>query len=307
MNRQVGGALLWVASCAALADVHYLNPWEGLRDYDKNPAFVGREPATVKQLKTLIGTTKPSSKPCAVGNVQVQKDWVLPLESNICQPGRFKELLSLVAKLAPDLRKNTTLQLNSLDDSGVPALIVGHYDIHQDPAVEAPGYPFLSLWRLRFTGDGYEAPHAGGFLNGTFHDSRPFGTDGKRRVVFVKHPSCVECEPNVYLSALDFDGRKEDVTAFEFTYATAHDGFGTTIEYALPGHGHSVDASVETRSVPASQQGPHLLQSFKMEEGQGQPDEWWAFTCVGYRCDYQMHTGEPPAEFLKLWNKAKKL
>jgi len=308
MNRQLAAAALALISATASAAVHYLNPWEGLRDYDKRPAFTNRDRETIKQLAATVSSTKMASKSCKVGDVKVSKDWAVPLRSNICEPGQFKALLNLVTRLAPDLRDNTILQLAALSTSGPPALIVGHYDINQDPQVPvADGYPFLSLWRLRFTADGYDAPHASGFLNGAIHDVRPFGTNTQRKIVFVKHVNCIACEPTTYLTAIDFDAEVADAKAFEFSYAKAHDGFDSTIEYALPGHGHTIDAKVETRSLPASAKGPHLLQSFTMEQGENRPDEWWTFTCKDFRCDYQMYAGQPPADFKKLWDKGRKL
>lgn len=308
MNRQLTAAALALVSVTASAEVHYLNPWEGLRDYDKRPAFTSRDLETIKQLSASVIGTRMSSKTCKVGAVKVSNDWTLPLRSNICEPGQFKALLNLVTTLAPDLRDNTTLQLAALSTSGPPALIVGHYDINQDPQVPAAGgYPFLSLWRLRFTAEGYDAPHVGGFLNGTIHDVRLFGTNTQRRIVFVKHVNCIACEPTTYLTAVDFDAEVTDAKAFEFTYAKAHDGFDPTIEYALPGLGHTIDAKVETRTLPASAKGPHLLQSFIMKKGEDRPDEWWTFTCKAFRCDYQMYTGQRPAEFKKLWDMGRKL
>lgn len=306
MNRLAFAALAFV-SVTSSAEIHYLNPWAGLRDYDKTPAFTNRDPDTIKQLKSAIRDAKIAPKDCKIGEVKVQKDWMVPLQSNVCEPARFKQLLSLVVRLAPDLRTNTTLQLAALRDSESPALIVAHYDISQDPQVTGGGYPFLSLWRLRFTDNGYVAPHAGGFLNGKIHEIRSFGTKERSKVLFVRHVNCIECEPTVYLTPIDFDGNPSDVRAFEFTYADAHDGFDPTIEYVLPGMGHTVDAKVETRTLPPSTSGPHLLQSFKMEKGETHPDEWWIFTCREYRCDYQMHTGKPPPDFQKLWNRARRL
>jgi len=308
MNRQLVAAALALVSVTASAEVHYLNPWEGLRDYDKRPAFTNRDPETIKRLSATVSSTRMSSKTCKVGDMKVSKGWTVPLRSNICEPGQFKALLNLVITLAPDLRDNTTLQLAALSTSGPPALIVGHYDINQDPQVPAAdGYPFLSLWRLRFTAEGYDAPHAGGFLNGTIHDVRLFGANTQRKMVFVEHVNCIACEPTTYLTAIDFDAEAADAKSFEFNYAESHDGFGPTIEYVLPGMGHTIDAKVETRTLPPSIKGPHLLQSFTMEEGEARPNEWWVFTCRDFRCDYQMYTGEPPPNFRKLWDKARKL
>ena len=119
----------------------------------------------------------------------------------------------------------------------------------------------------------------------------------------MKHASCIECEPTLYLTALDFDAG-DDTRAYNFTYNENHEGFNPTIQYDLPGMGHSVDAKVETRILPPSDNGPHLLQFFDMEEG---PGEWWSFTCINYRCDYQMQLNKPTDDFIRLWNKAKKL
>jgi hypothetical protein len=49
-----------------------------------------------------------------------------------------------------------------------------------------------------------------------------------------------------------------------------------------------------------SNTGPQLLQFFDMEEG---PDEWWAFTCKDYKCDYQLYKNTAPDNFKKLWAK----
>ena len=307
MKKRLTAFALSLFSAATSAEVHYLNPWEGLRDYDKRPAFINRDPETIQQLSAAVSNTKLSSKACKVGEVIVWKDWTVPLNSNVCDPAQFKTMLNLVAKLAPDLRDNTTLELVALNSSDPPALIVSHYDINQDPKVPGDGYPFLSLWRLRFKDRGYDAPHAGGFLNGKLHDVRLFGTNTQRKMVFVEHVNCIECEPTTYLSAIDFDAEATDAKAFEFTYAKSHDGFDPTIEYALPGQGHTIDANVETRTLPPSIKGPHLLQSFTMKEGEARPDEWWLFTCKDYRCDYQIYTGKPPPEFRKLWDRARRL
>ncbi len=287
--------------------VQYLDPWAGLRDYDKQPAFINHDLATIQQLRTAVNGAKLNARPCKVGKVRVWSDWDIPLTSNVCDPAQFKAILNLVVKLAPDLRNNTTFELVALNSSGSPALIVSHYDIHKEPQDPGDGYPFLALWRLRFTNDSYTARHAGGFLNGKIHDVRLFGSEKLRKIVFVEHVNCIECEPTTYLTAVDFDAEAVDAKAFEFTYAESHDAFEATIEYELPGMGHTIDAKVETRTLPPSVNGPHLLQSFVMEEGENRPNEWWAFTCQNFRCDYQMHTGKPSPEFRKLWNKARRL
>src|SRR5256885_2382358 len=84
MNRQLTAAALALVSVTASAEVHYLNPWEGLRDYDKRPAFTNRDPETIKRLSATVNSTRVSSKTCKVGGMKVSKDWTVPLRSNIC-------------------------------------------------------------------------------------------------------------------------------------------------------------------------------------------------------------------------------
>lgn len=124
-------------------------------------------------------------------------------------------------------------------------MIVGYIDISKDDSK----YPFQSLWRLNLVQGLYKAYYAGPFLNGTLHAIRPFGNTSNKKTVFVKHASCIECEPAIYLTALVFDAGN-DARACEFAYNVKHEGFNPTIEYELPGMGHTVDAKVETLLLP---------------------------------------------------------
>lgn len=51
---------------------------------------------------------------------------------------------------------------------------------------------------------------------------------------------------------------------------------------------------------------PHLLQSFRMEPGEG-PDVWWSFTCKGYKCDYRLEKKGALSPELQGWSQAGKL
>jgi len=280
--------------------VQYVDYYKGLPNYDEQPAFIKDNQKAAYALHAALAKVNVSSRQCKVGVVNVWKDWKLALKSNICDARTFKALRGLVSQLAPGLRSDrTTLWLTDLGANSNPDLIVGHIDLSQDQ------YPHLSLWRLRLENGAFKALYAGPFLDGEIYAVRPFGANPKRKIVFVKHVSCIECEPITYLTGIDFDA-DNDARPFAFTYSEAHGGFESTIEYALPGMGHTVDAKVETRTLPPSVNGPHLLQFFKMDKGEG-PDEWWAFTCKDYRCDYEMYKKAPPAKFFGLWKRAKRL
>lgn len=285
--------------------------YNSLPNYDKDTPFTNHDKNQHSKLKQALAKAKPTDKECKAGSVLVWKapmyqgdtsgkDWRVDLPSNICESKELANIKKLVVSLAPTLSiDNMTAWIYDIDGNHEHDLIVGYIDVSKDESK----YPYLSLWRLKLEQEQYKAYYAGPFLNGTFHAIRPFGNKPKSKTIFVKHASCVECEPTIYLTAIDFD-TGTDVRAYDFTYNEKHEGFDPTIEYELPGMGHTVEAKVETRILPPSATGPHLLQFFDMEEG---PDEWWAFTCNDYRCDYQLYKNTPPDNFKKLWDMGKRL
>jgi hypothetical protein len=284
--------------------------YNSIPNYDKNTPFTNTDKTQHAKLKQTLADTNPSDKECKAGSVLVWKapkytedtsgkDWRVDLSTNICDSKKLLNVKQLIVKLAPTLSiNNMTAWLYDIDGDHKNDLIVGYIDISKESE-----YPFLSLWRLKLEQGLYKAYYAGPFLNGSFYALCAFGNKSKNKIVFVKHASCIECEATIYLTALDFDAGS-DVHPYEFTYNEKHKEFDPTIEYELPGMGHTVDAKVETRILPPSDEGPHLLQFFDMEEG---PDEWWAFTCKDYKCDYQLYKNKPPDNFKKLWNRAKHL
>ena len=285
--------------------VRYIELYKGLPDYDKEPVFTVVAPSEHKNLQLGMTGVQPHTGQCKMGDLGI---WIgeglnIDITSNICDNNSFHKIRALVKNLAPRLDlSRITLFATNIDKNNDPDLLVGYFDIANDN--DAP-YPYLSIWRLKFKNGMYKAIYAGPFLNGKFHAARVFGTIKGRKIVFVQHLSCLECEPIVYLTAIDFDAR-DDAQAYEFTYADNHMNFTPTIEYELPGMGHTIDAKVETRVLPPSEGGPHLLQLFDVTEGEG-VDEWWAFTCKGYRCDYKIYKDKAPPEFIILWEKAKRL
>lgn len=310
---QIAVIILFMLHSIANAKIRYAvdEAYNSLPNYDKNTPFTKTDKTQHSKLEQALAHTKPSDKECKAGSVLVWeapiypgdtsgKDWRVDLSTNICDSKKLVNLKKLLVGLAPTLSiDNMTAWLYDIDGDGKNDLIVGYIDVSKDQSK----YPYLSLWRLKLEQGLYKPYYAGPFLNGTFHAIRPFASKSKNNTVFVKHASCIECEPTIFLTALDFNAGS-DVRAYEFTYNEKHEGFNPTMEYELPGMGHTVDAKVETRTLPPSNTGPHLLQFFDMEEG---PDEWWAFTCKNYKCDYQLYENAAPGNFKKLWDKARRL
>jgi hypothetical protein len=308
---------VWIiAGCLSLTTAHAVryaveDAYNSLPNYDKEPVFTNIDKRQHERLENAIANITPSIKECRAGSVLVWKapkypgdtsgqDWRKDLTTNICDPKKLDSIRKLIGNLAPSLNlSNMTVWLTNLDDANKSDLIVGYIDISKGDIK----YPYLSLWRLKLENGVYRAIYAGPFLDGTLYAIRNFGDNLKHKAVFIKYVSCIECEPWVYLIAIDFDTDK-DAHPYEFTYdVNKHEEFDPSIEYELPGMGHSVDAKVETRVLPASLEGPHLLQFYKMEEGED-PNESWAFTCKNYKCDFQLYKGKMPSKFEKLWSKA---
>jgi hypothetical protein len=310
---QIVIVIIFLLHGSANAKIRYAveEAYNSLPNYDKDTPFKQTDKTQHDKLKRAIAETKPSDKECKAGSVLVRKaplypddtsgkDWYVDLSTNICDSKKLLNIKQLIGNLAPSLSvNNLTAWLYDIDGDHKNDLIVGYIDISKDEFK----YPFLSLWRLKLEHGLYKTYYAGPFLNGTIHAVCPFGNKSKKKTVFVKHASCIECEPIIYLTALDFDAGT-DARAYEFTYNEKHEGFSPTIEYELPGMGHTVEAKVETRILPPSGLGPHLLQFFDMAEG---PNEWWSFTCKDYKCDYQLYKNTAPSNFKRLWNKAKRL
>jgi hypothetical protein len=276
-------------------------PNRGLPDYGAQSPFRGADAARRDELKERIAGSHAAEKDCTVGAVAVPNMERVPLSSNLCDNAEFGRLRDLVAGLAPDLKKeNLTFWKVNLGP-GRPGLLLGHIDISKDDPFH---YPYLSLWFIPADDPG-SAAYGGSYLAGQLLAMVAFGPDAGQTQVFVKHQSCIECEPWIYLTVVDFS-LPAAANPFQFTYNDDHRHFDTTIEYELPGMGHSVDAKVESR-IPAAHDanGPHLLQHYKFKDAT--KDEWWVFVCRELKCDYQLFERELPDRYRKSWQTARKL
>jgi hypothetical protein len=279
--------------------VRYKPYYQGIPDYEKMTVFLAEPASAHAKLREELIKAPVTPNLCVKGSV---KATVVPpheLRTNICDPTAYSAIKSLLARLAPSLDgKRWTFRKVDLDIDGEPELIVEYIDLIGDADVKDP---YLSLWHLSHNGTAYRPTYAGPFLVGSIHAQMAFGQVDKRQIVFVRHSSCTECHPWVYLTAVDFF--RLNGAAFEFTYDKDHKSFKYDIEYVLPGKGHSVDAKVETRTLPATPGGPHLMQEFRLDDGK---TEWWVFRCANLKCDYEMYD-ELPSKYRALWRSGTKL
>jgi hypothetical protein len=281
--------------------VEYKKYYEGIPDYEKVSPFVKNTEALHKELREILLKTTVDTKDCNKGTINVPGLTLYILKSNICESSDFLKIKSIIKKLAPSLDEaKLTFWRTDIIGGKEPELLIGFIDLIGDENVKDP---YLSLWLLKYDGTKYNAIHAGPFLYGQLHYIGQFGQDSSRKMVFIKHMSCTECHPWVYLTIVDFlKGSNGD--AFSFTYLENHKDFSYRIEYILPGMGHSVDAKVETRVIQSGMKGPHLIQHFILEEG---GSEWWTFNCKELKCDYEFFKNSLPQKYNILWRNGQKI
>jgi hypothetical protein len=276
-------------------------PNVGIPDYIHKSPFKANG-SVAEMLMKQLAPVVTSPKQCKVGEVDVADLGNTPLFTNICDKTQSDAIRKLIPELAPDLTfATTTVWKAAVSSSGEGDVLVTHVDISTEDNFH---YPYLSLWRLDFKDGRVDAQFGGSFLAGEIHAIRPFGHEDKTNKVFVKHLSCIECEPWVYLTIVDFS--RQTARPVKFTYAADHKDFDDTIEYELPGMGHSVDAKVETR-IPKSDAGQlaDLIQMYRYTEEK--KIEWWVFSCNNGQCDYRMFNGALPQKYRSSWALADKL
>jgi hypothetical protein len=266
----------------------------GLPDLDKNPPFSSHSPAQAQELWELASKGKRIARSRSKG--QSEAAGAREICGVTAQKGR-KQLKGM----AHGLPKGgfTCLWAVDLDGDGKPELLAEY-----DAVTPEAGDRYAAFFSFRWRDTDIETTSASWFLEGSLHAVQAFGPTRTKKV-FVRHLSCTECEPWVYLTALDFLVPPNG-SAFQFRYDLEdEESWGSGIEYVLPGMGHSIESKVETRlPYPRNPSSPHLLQYFQVEEG---VDEWWSFSCRQLKCKPTLSAGKPPESFLSAWRTAKPL
>jgi hypothetical protein len=270
--------------------------YQGLPNFEKSGPFSEENLLLQKELRNALDKISISEQMCpkeSLGYI----DYISSGIVRVCKSADHVILSSIISKMAPSLKPNNFKFWIAPTDKERD-LIVG-YTVY-DPTYNDP---YFSVWLLKWTGSRYRIHYAGHFLAGDLHAIRTFGPQ-RVKTIFVRFQSCTECCPWIYLIGLDFsvdpDGR-----AFQFTYSEDHSSWRPEIEYVLPGKGHSIDATVETRiPMVVSKEIPHLIQNFKIEGG---GEEWWIFKCAEYKCDFELYTEGLPPKYQKIWQDAEKL
>ena len=295
------GCALVMFSGVASSKVIYKKYYEGLPDYEKNSPFKSDDPELHAQLASAVKSAVTTDKGCPAVLVG---QYFPGLDSNVCKATDSDKIKRILGKIAPSLDlKRIALWKTDLDSDNEPELLVGYLTLLKQ--TEDYSDPYFILWLMKTEESVYKVTHVGPFLAGRLHAIRPFGPFKKQKTVFVKFLSCTECHAIVYLLAVNF-GASKDGSPFEFTYSEDHKSWAPTIEYELPGMGHTVDADVETR-IPSSAgpTSPHLLQKFTMKDDG--TTEWWAFACKDLKCDHKMSRGKLPQIYKDQWEKGEQL
>jgi len=283
------------------SNVRYKPYYENLPDYENLTVFSPGPSETTSRLKHALQTAPTTSDLCARGSVEATVVAPHELKSNICDSDAYSAVADALATLAPSLdRGRITFRKLDLDKDNEPELLVEYVDLIGDEHVKDP---YLTLWLISFEGERVKATHVGPFLVGDIWVAIPFGQHDNHNMVVIRHQSCTECHPWVYLTIVDFL-RGANGDAFRFTYSEDHKRFGSTLEYILPRMGHSADAHVESRIMKPTGKGPHLIQRFTLDGGK---TEWWVFTCKETQCDFELSVGAIPAKYKPFWEAGRKL
>lgn len=277
-------------------------------NFDEIRPFSTRDRAQDPRLRSLIQTVAAGAGRCLESAV------ILTAGSDfeVCDSDQIVAMRSLLGIMAPalDPERMDRFIVAELNGDDERELIVTYRIDHCTDWMRSDRAPcryhdrYMAAFLFRWLGDRYRVAHAGNFLEGALHAIAAFGPEARERSLFFRQQSCTECEPWVFLFVVDFSA-DPDGTAFEFTYAVDHQTWDMDIEYRLPGMGHSIEATVDTRiTARGGPDGPHLMQLFDLAEG---ADEWWLFRCSDRRCDYEMFENALPAEYVAMWEKALRL
>jgi len=287
--------------------------YSGLPPYGQLFSLIQAPRTRQQELTDAIRHASISREGCAT--VAPLKDYEYSdLHGNICNEADRATLTSLLTQATPFLDPTRlAFYKDDLDGDGAPDLLVGYVAISRT----FPD-PFFAFYFISFKHEQLVIRLNGPYLNGRWHAFAPFGPAPKGKTVFVRYQSCTSCHFGLYLETVNFQMSETGAPFLFGAYRSDKQkqkdirSFRSSIEYTLPGRGHSVDAEVETKIINRSHpRNPSIIQKFTiLKEEELKPTgevEWWLFSCQELQCPSNPILGKLPVAYAKLWKQGQKL
>ena len=167
-------------------------------------------------------------------------------------------------------------------------------------SIDKEDHPYMVIYQFNFPLDNVVTQFYGPFLNGVYHRINKVNDND---TLFIKYDSCMECHPWVYLQAIQFSAEKNIGVPLHFNYQLGEPYWSPRMEYELPGMGHSVGGTVETR---VTRTGPFsIIQKFSLYKDD--KIEWWGFDCKSFRCKTDIRKNDLPKDWGNGWKTGKKI
>ena len=235
----------------------------------------------IKKLRVLFNDSKPENDLCVF---QGRKRGLQP-NGNVCDKSLHKKFSNFFVTKIPWF-ENGQLAYIKKNINTIPTLFVmvstgDEYD------------NYTVIYQISFLDEDKGAFYMyGPYLEGNISAIK---TINDKDALFIKYQSCTECHPWVYMAMILFDlAKKNSGIPVHFKYSSYDPA--PRLEYALPGLGHSVNGTAETR---VSKVGPFsIIQKFNIYKGD---IEWWGFKCSNILCSSKLVKGGMPLEFADGW------
>ena len=167
-------------------------------------------------------------------------------------------------------------------------------------SIDKEDHPYMVIYQFNFPLDNLVTQFYGPFLNGGYHRISKVNDND---TLFIKYDSCMECHPWVYLQAIQFSAEKNIGVPLHFNYSLGEPFWSPKMEYELPGMGHSVGGSVETRITRTGSFS--IIQKFSLYKDD--KIEWWGFDCKSFRCKTDIRKNDLPKDWGNGWKTGKKI
>jgi hypothetical protein len=232
------------------------------------------------------------------------------LRTNISSKSIFSEISKIISKSAPSLKsEDITVWVGNYSGTPGVELVVGYLERRYMPSNPSAFDPFLALWLVKDIGSGCKVVYLGSYMNGDVLDIRPWAAASGRDCLFLRHQACIECEPYIELSVIDFGQPNHDFAFYEFQYEDKSK-WNTSLGLSFVG----INATEsKTRIAAQNRFGVSAFQFFKTEDCEMLsekvgPNEWWVFHCDNDgKCPGQLFKKTLPDKYQKDWEQASKI